>query len=240
MSKLWISEKMISRCFWQSIRSSIYFEEATNDANFIASVTAPKVDEFPSIAGSISKVSSRYLWLLTKYFSPKSVIEIGTYIGRSTLAISFGGQESIEDVYTCDGTYDCLNFNDYKTGELPREKANCIDRIRYHGKTMSTDLLGKILESNKKVDMVFIDGRISNEDCKILAKVMNNNCVIVLDDFEGVEKGVVNAMMLRNAFKGMILVEPAVEENCEVGNLAILVPSANLTLSRQQGLPVNM
>ena len=105
---------------------------------------------------------------------------------------------------------------------------------------MSTDLLRKILESNKKVDMVFIDGRISNEDCNILAKVMNNNCVIVLDDFEGVEKGVVNAMMLRNAFKGMILIEPAVEENCEVGNLAILVPSANLTLSRQQGLPVNM
>ena len=46
MSKALISEKMISRCFWQSIRSSIYFEEATNDANFIASVTAPKVDEF--------------------------------------------------------------------------------------------------------------------------------------------------------------------------------------------------
>ena len=41
---------------------------------------------------------------------------------------------------------------------------------------------------------------------------MSDRCVLVLDDFEGVEKGVVNAMMLRNAFRGMFLVNPAIEK----------------------------
>ena len=80
----------------------------------------------------------------------------------------------------------------------------------------------------------------SNEDCNILSEVMSDRCVLVLDDFEGVGKGVVNAMMLRNAFRGMFLVNPAVEKNSVSGNLALLVPTNLLTLTRQQGLPVNM
>ena len=31
--------------------------------------------------------------------------------------------------------------------------------------------------------------------------LMSEDCIIVLDDFEGVEKGVVNAMMLRGVLK---------------------------------------
>ena len=105
---------------------------------------------------------------------------------------------------------------------------------------MSTDMLKKILEEGKKVDLIFIDGRVANEDCNLLAQVMNEGCVIILDDFEGVEKGVMNAMMLRSVFRGMILIEPPIENNSHVGNLAMLVPSNLLTLTRQQSLPVNM
>ena len=71
MSKLWLSERMISTVFLEALRSSIYFKEAHSDAELIATATAPLVEKFPSIAGSISIESSTYLWLLTKYFSPK-------------------------------------------------------------------------------------------------------------------------------------------------------------------------
>ena len=46
--------------------------------------------------------------------------------------------------------------------------------------------------------------------------------MLVLDDFEGVEKGTVNAMMLRNNFRAMFLISPAVEENRIAGNLALV------------------
>lgn len=240
MTKFWLSERMLSRVFWEELKFSIFYEEAASDARKIAEVTAPKVNEFPTEAGSISVESSIYLWLLSKYFAPRNVLEVGTYIGRSTLAIAFGGRDSIEQLYTCDGTFDCLDFNTLKSPDIEKAKLEAITQIQYFGKTMSTSLLKELKEKGVKLDLVFIDGRVSNEDCSILSEVMSDRCVLVLDDFEGVEKGVVNAMMLRNAFRGMFLVNPAVEKNGVSGNLALLVPTNLLTLTRQQGLPVNM
>jgi predicted O-methyltransferase YrrM len=240
MSKFWLSERMVSRVFWEELKSSIFYEEASKDARKIAEITSPKVAEFPAEAGSISITSSIYLWLLSKYFSPKSVLEIGTYIGRSTLALAFGGKDSIREFYTCDGTFDCLDFNLLDLTGLESVKQNAVNRIQYFGKTMSTSLLQELKGKGVKLDLVFIDGRISNDDCKILSEVMSDTCVLVLDDFEGVEKGIVNAMMLRNNFRAMFLVSPAVEENRIAGNLALLLPAGLLTLTRQQGLPVNM
>ena len=129
--------------FWEALRSSIYFKEAHSDAELIATATAPLVEKFPSIAGSISIESSTYLWLLTKYFSPKNVLEIGTYIGRSTLAINFGGLYSIERFWTCDGTFSCMNFNDLEITSFSDEKSKSVRKIEYYGKTMSTELLKK-------------------------------------------------------------------------------------------------
>ena len=74
---------MVSRAFWQELGSSVLVDQAKSDADEICSITAPVVDDFPSIAGSIGKESSILLWLLTKYFSPRVVAEVGTYIGRS-------------------------------------------------------------------------------------------------------------------------------------------------------------
>ena len=240
MGKIYLSEKSISRCFWSALRSSACMGEATRDSNAIAELTAMQVDKFPSEAGSVSVTNGVYLWLISKYFAPATVLEIGTYIGRSALAILFGGRFSIDEMYTCDGTYDCLDFSAYKTEHLGSEKMNCIDRVHYFGKTMSTVVLKKLVAEGKKVDLVFIDGRISQEDCSLLGQVISQQCIFVLDDFEGVEKGVVNAVVLRNVLRNSLLIEPPVETSGETGNLAILAPASLLTLSRQQNLPVNM
>ena len=241
MKKLWLSERMISTVFWAELTESLYTEEAVADAKKIAVGTALLVDRFPSVAGSISLDSSMYLWLLSKYFSPKNICEIGTYIGRSTLTMAFGGSSTLENIYTCDGTYDCMSFDGVKIDYSTDEKRESVKKIRYMGKTMSTDMLKKLKEEGITVDFMFIDGRLGAEDCSLITDISSEDCVLVLDDFDGVEKGVLNAVMLRGTLRGHILLAPPVlKSKNRVLNMAILVPSKILSLSRQQALPVNM
>ena len=241
MKKFWLSESMISDVFWKALRTSYYASRAQDEATLIANSTGPLVDEFPSIAGSISTEGTKMLWLVTRYFSPKNVCEIGTYIGRSALAMAFGGLDSINQIYTCDGTFDCLDLERFKKTFSVKEKFNAIDKISYFGKTMSTDMLNTLKSKDVKIDFLFIDGRISMQDCEILAQILSEDCIILLDDFEGVEKGVSNALLLRGLFKGHILLQPEYNEKIGYrGVTAVMVPANLLTLSRQQGLPVNM
>ena len=143
MSKIYLSEKAVARCFWTALRSSACKSQAQRDVNLIAELSAAKVDTFPTEAGSVSVGNGIYLWLIAKYFSPKIVLEIGTYVGRSALALLFGGEKSISELYTCDGSYDCLNFSDYKNEGFGADRKKTIDRIKYFGKTSSTDVLKK-------------------------------------------------------------------------------------------------
>ena len=186
MNKLWLSEKMIAKSFWEALHSSVLVKQAQRDSEEICSLTSPLVDKFPSIAGSISERSCVTLWLLAKYFSPKFIMEIGTYIGRSSLSMSFGGKDTIEKFYTCDGTFDCLDFSSLKALLKNEENTPCIDKIRYFGKTMSHSLLETVRSENDlKVDMLFVDGRLSAQDCDLLPLVLSPESVIVVDDFDG-------------------------------------------------------
>ena len=241
MKKLWLSEGMISRAFWQELEACSKVEEAKKDSQMVANLTSPLVDEFPSVAGSISLDSSFYLWLITKYFSPKNICEIGTYIGRSTLIMSAASEENLEGIYTCDGTYDCMNFSLIDKSEFSKSKISNGKKISYYGKTMSTEMLRRLQEKKIKIDFCFIDGRITNEDCVLLEQILTEDAVFVVDDFEGVEKGVVNVMMLRNKFSGHVLLEPPVlTDRRERLNFSVMVPARILSISRQQSLPVSM
>lgn len=241
MKKLWLSEGMISRAFWQELESSSKVTEARKDSQMIADLTSPLVEKFPSIAGSISLESSFYLWLITKYFTPKNICEIGTYIGRSTLIMSSAAGESLETLYTCDGTYDCMDFPALDGSGFAQLKVSNIQKISYFGKTMSTDMLKTLQEQSAKLDFCFIDGRVSNEDCELLGQLFTEDAVIVIDDFEGVEKGVVNVMMLRNKFPGHVLLEPPVlTTRRDRLNFSVMIPARILSISRQQSLPVSM
>ena len=239
MNKLFLSESMIAEVFWKAIQKSHFAIQAEADARLISEVTHPLVDEFPTEAGSISVESAKLLWLMTKYFSPKVIIEIGTYIGRSTIAMGFGGHHTMKKIHTCDGTFDSLDFNRFEKVFKQEKKDTLIHKIHYYGKTFSTTMLGKIKEIGEKADLVFIDGRISSDDCVLLKEVTSENCVYILDDFQGVEKGVANAMLLRQVFRNYILLEPLSDKN-DKGILALLLPASIISLTRQQTLPVIM
>ena len=241
MKKFWLSEKMLASTFWNALDSSIMVDDAKYDARLVANRTSPLVQKFPSIAGSISLDSSYYLWLITKYFSPVNICEIGTYIGRSTLLMTLAAADSLKSLHTCDGTFDCLDLNIFKQISSCDRKNKSIDKIKYYGKTMSTDMLKKLKDNDVGIDFIFIDGRISKDDCEIIKEISTKDVIFLLDDFEGVEKGVMNAMILRNFFPNHLLLEPPIMgDRRDRLNLAMLIPSSIINVSRQQSLPVEM
>jgi hypothetical protein len=56
------------------------------------------------------------------------------------------------------------------------------------------------------VDLMYLDGRLQREDLELFHKIIHDQTIFVFDDFEGLEKGVVNAMMVESS--GRILVYP--------------------------------
>jgi hypothetical protein len=67
-------------------------------------------------------------------------------------------------------------------------------------------MFSKIYNGNIKPDMYLLDGRLQPEDIKIISDLQIENSLILLDDFEGTEKGVVNTFVLTENFKNNFIV----------------------------------
>ena len=164
--------------------------------------------------GSISPIDAGELNAIVRYFGPATVAEVGTYIGNSTRAIVSGMSGGV--IYTCDAA------NDIKL--LPMYGAT----IEQFPKKTSTEMFGELIKRQVKPDLFYIDGRLSSEDPNLMRE-LNPGSIVVLDDFEGVEKGVVNAgLLLSNAFSNHLLVYPR-----SGGKTAILMPIEMLHLTAQ-------
>ena len=157
--------------------------------------------------GSISLLGGITLYMLIKYFQPRKVFEVGTFIGRSTVAMALGISQYCDDgiIYTCD------KDNDFYLDEL---KLGC--EIRGDGKTLSTEALKKVSEKEDSMDFFFFDGILQNSDLEYIAQLSGENTILATDDFEGISKGVINFLFLKQlpCFSSYILVHP-----CPVGLL---------------------
>jgi predicted O-methyltransferase YrrM len=141
--------------------------------------------------GSLGENDAGDLYKIVKFFQPDVVAEVGTFIGVSTRVID-AALSVHADIYTCDGS------NDIRLG-LP-------SHIKQYPKTMSHDMFADLASKEVKVDLVYLDGRLSQQDEEPLNKILAPHTVFVLDDFEGIEKGVANAMMLESP--GRVLIYP--------------------------------
>ena len=160
--------------------------------------------------GSTNNASLIALWAVKRYFKPKRVVEIGTYIGKSTFVLARGDAE----VHTCDMTH---NF-----------KLQIYANVtQYH--SSSTEMLAKL---DGKIDHLHVDGRLQPDDRAHLERLFHADTIITLDDFEGIEKGVWNAMQINLANR--ILVYPPEREltgRFAMGDAttAIILPNLRLT-----------
>ncbi len=139
--------------------------------------------------GSLPYDDAVELYKLVKFFQPKVIAEVGTFIGISTRSMRLG--KSSADIYTCDVSNRIqVSDNDTKLHQYP--------------KTSSTDMFKDLAEKKVNVDLIYLDGRLQQDDFQYFPKIIHDQTIFVFDDFEGIEKGVINAMMLEGANRVLI------------------------------------
>ena len=163
--------------------------------------------------GSVPYDDAVELYKVVKFFQPKVIAEVGTFIGVSTHVMTLA-VEPLVDIYTCDAS------NDINLATI---------HIHQYIKTFSHEMFKDLAEKNVKVDLVYLDGRLGQDDVEPLSKIIHDKTVFVLDDFEGVEKGVANAMMLESP--GRVLIYPR-----EGRKTAISIPFTLLQVVPQEAV----
>jgi hypothetical protein len=154
INNLKISRENFSNLFWRTIflKSAFIIEriklEIIEQNDYFESLR--KTAEYNT--GSISLASSVCLALLTHYFKPNTVAEVGTFIGRSTFSLALGAHVNgnlLTNIHTCDYSNNIqLNFNKFKFNifQYPRQS--------------SAEMFSKIHSGNIKPDMYFFGWKI--------------------------------------------------------------------------------
>jgi 6-hydroxymethylpterin diphosphokinase MptE-like protein len=137
--------------------------------------------------GSIPLETGLLLRAVCAWRRPKVAVEIGTFIGKSTLALQ------ADVIYTCDKDNDCLP---------------CTRTIRTHPYTTSTALLERLVAAGVAVDLFFFDGRLSGQDVSLIKRLATAATVYCFDDFHEGGKGLANWRRLQGSLPQHGLVEP--------------------------------
>lgn len=175
-----IPARIYSPMIWETIRYRT--KEWPDDVSSVV-----MMEDAP---GTVGIYTAFMLKRIARLLKPFTVAEIGTYIGRSMSALAEGMRTG--DIYTCDS-------------ETNRCHAVQIEdvKIHLHPKTTSTQMFAMM---KSQVDLFFFDGRIQPADVEHIQRLSKPDTIYLFDDFEGVEKGVANALMIQHL--GGILVYP--------------------------------
>ena len=207
-----INRKRFSRIFWDNIFSDVrHMDDAKVELRRISYLNDLLREDADYNTGSVSIDAMSVLYSLSKFFQTKVIAEVGTFIGNSTCALALGAPEK-SIVHTCDASND-LNVSS------PAGKT-----IRRYPRFTSTQMFQSLISENIKADMIFLDGRLSGNDKDLIGSVMRHETLFALDDFEGIEKGVANAMLLmphKDIGAYYHLIYPPEDMDCHI---AALVP----------------
>jgi len=140
--------------------------------------------------GSVPVEDAFELYKIVKFFQPNVIAEVGTFIGVSTKTMNLA-MGRLVDIYTCDHSNN-INLD--------------VPNIFQYPMRASHEMFADMAEKGVKANLIYLDGRLAQQDFEPLGKIVTENTVFVLDDFEGVEKGVTNALILENA--GRMLIYP--------------------------------
>ena len=166
--------------------------------------------------GSILESEAYALRALAEYLRARVVIEVGTFIGTSTCALA--SAPTVEAVYTCDVSNDCL------------PSAGVITTFP---KQTSAEMLRHLVDRGVKAHLCFVDGVLSVQDIALLSEVCEPYAVFALHDYNygpkirksGMEtmprKGIGNAALIQKRWKTHAVVKPRTPET-----LALLVPES--------------
>lgn len=159
--------------------------------------------------GSTTLETGMLLRALCCWKKPHNIIEVGTFIGKSTLAMMCTGK-----VYTCDRSNDCFQAT---------------EKIVTHPFMGSTEMFTLLARQGIKADVMFFDGRIQDEDLTLIQQCSEPGCVYAFDDyFPGpTGKGMANIAKLHPRVPTYGLVKPY-PMFAGRSTLAMLVPTAGV------------
>lgn len=207
-----LNRKRTSRIIWETLLENVVSHPKAPWVEQLNMLDALRATAKPT--GSVSFATFWCLYAVVQAYKPKRIAEVGTYIGKSTLALVSGGAE----VHTCDYS------NDVK---LPF-------KVNQYPMTSSTDMFAKLQPA---IDLLFLDGRLEKDDLGHIGRLLHSQSIVALDDFEGIEKGVANAM--RFTYQGAMLVYPPEREVLERhgipddSTLALILPHGLVQLTSQ-------
>jgi predicted O-methyltransferase YrrM len=234
MTPVFLSYQLMSEIIWKKIFDNSLQELYSKKESFFTNLNDLEKlrNDAEYNTGSISTSSAWSLFSISYYFKPKKVLEVGTFIGKSTYSIALGSDTALSDtaIHTCDFSNNIIL--DLKV----RSSVNC------YPKTSSTDMFKSLAAKGENgFDMIHLDGRLQGDDFSLLDSLLSEDAVVILDDFEGIEKGVANVFNLgaqKKLAKYIIIYPPNVEilqkygfhESC---NTAMLLPKKLLQLTAQ-------
>jgi predicted O-methyltransferase YrrM len=195
MKKIQINRKRLSDIAW-----NVIFENAIAYEAFLRAELFQKSLALEDLRGQAAyntgSIGTGEIWTLfatSLFFKPKFVAEVGTFIGKSTFSIACAMDitftEEGGEIYTCDFS----NKIDLQFGTRTK--------VRQFKMQSSTDMFSEIANEKRRCDLLTLDGRLQPSDFKLLSSILHAESIILLDDFEGTEKGVVNAIQLMNSLQ---------------------------------------
>ncbi len=236
MNPLLINQNNFSTLFWKivlSSRNGLQKKDFENLSNEILSLQSLRTQADYN-TGTISPKSALWLFLLTRYFKPTTIAEVGTFIGTSGLSMVRGVDSNNATVafYSCDVS---------NSIDIPYNGSSTVEFFK---KSDSTQMFRQLKERGIVPDMLHIDGRLNQDDFPMLVDLKIMDAIVLLDDFEGIEKGVANAFALQGiTSKSHVMIYPPKPEDCCSDDLdeffpgtcttAVLLPLKVLNFTRQ-------
>jgi len=228
-AKVHLSPRLLSEVFWDVVLGADEArgaERASLVARLNALETLRAQAEYDT--GSTALPAAWCLYGLMRHFQPKRVIEVGTFIGKSAVAMASGldDQDAPGEIFTCDAS------NGMAIPWAGRTQ------LRQFPKTSSTDMLKAV---DGACDFVFLDGRLQPDDLPLLERLVTRETIFALDDFEGFEKGVANlaALSRLDALKSHFLIYPpsrawlTARGFTSYALIAVLLPVSTFEFARQ-------
>ena len=100
-----LNRKRTSKIIWETLLENVVSHPKApwvEQMNMLDALRATA----KSPTGSVSVATFWCLYAVVQAFKPKRVAEVGTYIGRSTLAMARGAGDSLRGLFTCDMSFD--------------------------------------------------------------------------------------------------------------------------------------
>lgn len=164
--------------------------------------------------GSVPHDDAVDLYTIVNYFKPQVIAEVGTFIGVSTCVMRMAATSAA--IHTCDFS------NDIQVS--PTDPG-----ITQYPLTSSLQMFQRLKIKDVTPDLVYLDGRLTKDDVAEISVQQYSDTVFVLDDFEGVEKGVSNAFLLERS--NTTLIYP------RNGNkTAMILPYSRIEFVRQEAV----